>query len=93
MKARPVSVASKKIKHSKPPWQQQRQSIIVKSQNKFRCNCNANLHDANSDVNPYVRYHSQFSPHSINNPYGAGSRNNQGSPNNPYGSGLAIIRR
>jgi hypothetical protein len=44
-------------------------------------------------ANPYGRYGSQYSPDSINNPYGAGSRYNQDSPNNPYGNGLTIIGR
>jgi hypothetical protein len=41
--------------------------------------------------NPYGRYGSQYSPDSINNPYGAGSAYRADSPNNPYGSGLRIV--
>jgi hypothetical protein len=88
-----VSLASKKIKHSQPLWQQQRQTIIDKSRTNFDASRNANPYDANSVVNPYGRYGSQLSPDSIDNPYGAGSRYNHSSPNNPCCRELAIIGR
>ncbi len=66
---------------------------LFNNQRQYRSNLNTNLPEANSVANPYVRYDSQYSPDSINNPYGAGSRYNQDSPNNPNGSGLTIIGR
>ena len=47
---------------------------LFNSQGQFRGNLNANPYDANSVANPYGRYGSQYSPYSIKNPYGAGSR-------------------
>ena len=47
---------------------------------------------ANSIANPYGRYGSQYSPDSINNPYGAGSRYAPDSPYNPYGQGMRVYR-
>jgi hypothetical protein len=47
---------------------------------------------ATAPANPYGNYGSQYSPNSINNPYGAGSRYRQDSPNNPYGTGMGVYR-
>jgi hypothetical protein len=65
---------------------------LFDSQGRYHGNLNANPYDPNSVSNPYGRYGSQFSPDSINNPYGAGSQYRQDSPNNPFGTGMRIYR-
>jgi hypothetical protein len=80
--------------HSTTPYGNSSNSPqLFNSQGEFRGNLNANPYDANSVSNPYGRYGSQYSPDSINNPYGAGSRYNKDSPKNFFGSGLTIIGR
>jgi len=49
-----------------------------------------NPYDPDSTSNEYGQHGSEYSPDSINNPYGAGSPYRQDSPNNPYGEGLSI---
>jgi hypothetical protein len=63
---------------------------LYDSQGTFRGNLNSNSYDADSVANPYGRYGSQYSPDSINNPYGAGSPYGSESPSNPYSNGLRI---
>ncbi|MFA7670124.1 MAG: hypothetical protein WCX93_12315 [Burkholderiaceae bacterium] len=63
---------------------------LYDSQGQYRGTLNNNRYDSESVANPYGRYGSQYSPDSVNNPYGAGSRYKADSPNNPYGSGWSI---
>jgi hypothetical protein len=65
---------------------------LYDGQGQYRGNMNANPYDPNSTANPFGRYGSPFSPDSINNPFGAGSRYRQDSPSNPYGTGMGVYR-
>src|SRR5216683_4559 len=65
--------------------------MLFDQQGQYRGNLSSNPYDPNSTSNPYGRYGSQFSPDSINNPYGAGSRYAPDSPTNPFGSGWTIM--
>jgi len=49
-----------------------------------------NPYRSDSTANAYGQYGSEYSPDSINNPYGAGSEFRSDSPNNPYGEGWSI---
>ncbi len=65
---------------------------LYDSQGQFRGNVNTNQYDPKSIATPFGQYGSQYSPDSINNPYGAGSQYRQDSPNNPYGTGMRVYR-